>query len=213
MNDVASDYRVKLIDLFFAIVITIGLSRFFSEIILKETFKLYYSFYVPAFLDILFFIITFFWVVSYWVIYHVAIKDHPYILWRKFFVDVTGFSCMFIILNTSFLVSSSIYFPSFISLVIFWHFLVCLWHISDFGTKRSRDSIYDALHSHIFRIGVYVSILLSFLIIPSLLDHISAEIARYIIMIISFSSMFMLSFIKLKAYIRREEQDMEEKYK
>jgi hypothetical protein len=204
MNDVASDYRIKLIDLFFAIVITIGLSRFFSEVILKGAFKLYYSFYVPALLDILFFIITFFWVVSYWVIYHVAIKDHPYILWRKFYVDVIGFSCMFIILNTSFLASSGTYFPSFIS-------LVCLWHISDFGTKRSRDSIYDDLHSHIFRIGVYVSILLSFLIIPSLLDHISAEIVRYIIMIISFSSMFILSFIKLKAYIRRDEQDREEK--
>jgi len=194
------DYRIILIDIFFAIILTTGLQKFFDDVVVKEIYN------IQSLLTFLFFVVTFFWVVSYWVIYHIAIHHHPYFRWRKFYVDIVGFSFMFMILNLSILAPKSVYFPWFIFSIIFWHFIVCLWHLSDLGTRRSKDSIYADLYSHIFRIGVYVLILLSFLIISPLLNQMNKEIVLDVIMVISFLSMFILSSIRLKEYIKRDEK-------
>src|SRR5262249_37171160 len=73
---VEEDYRKLLIDIFFAVILTVGLDSFLSDFLIKDE-NMFFS-HVWALIDILFFISTFFWVVSHWVFYHELIKKYPY---------------------------------------------------------------------------------------------------------------------------------------
>jgi hypothetical protein len=247
--------RIELIDLFFAVIIGIGIGRnLIDEILLAKAYRVL-SFEIGPIFDILFFIVTFFWVVAYWAIYHKAIKSSGgYIGWGKFFVDLVGFAFMGIILNTSFIASDFLpeidegedfdsadgnadfaIFPWFISSIIFWHSLVCLWHLLDFKRNPYRllVDICDAISAHVARIMIFVVILVSFLVLEQTssvmsmsiadcydatqttfrsanLDHITQSpqcYASYVVMAAAVLSMFILTFRRLKDFIIDEKDE------
>src|SRR5919197_1081556 len=107
---IIADYRELLIDIFFAIVIAVGLDRFFREFLIIHLTELksfdlesiFQVFYTSIRFDMFFFFGAYFWVISHWVFYHELITKYPYYRWPKFFVDITLFSIMFIMVNISF---------------------------------------------------------------------------------------------------------------
>jgi hypothetical protein len=158
---ITGDYREILVDVFFAVIIAIGfegfIHRFFIEdVISKLDFfnltSLISVFSEPEILiDTLFFFVTFFWVISHWVFYHELIERYPYYNSWKFFVDITLFSVMFVIINISYLAYEEAITPLFILLVAIWYLFACFWHLSDIRLRP----IARYLGPHVKRLATY----------------------------------------------------------
>lgn len=164
MTIINEDHRKLLIDIFFAVIITIGLEKFLHTFLLGHLQKLS-SFDIPILLNtfsapaILFnmflFFAAYFWVISHWIFYHELIKKYPYYRCTKFLVDVAIFSIMFVIINISFSSYGNATFSLFILLIVIWYFFACLWHLSDRGLRPLR--LY--LVRHIERLATFIPLL------------------------------------------------------
>ena len=203
------DSRKLLIDTFFAIILTIGFENFLLHFGVTENFnKLTFS--KETFFSLLFFFSTYFWVISHWIFYHELIKRYPYRRWSKFFVDITLFSLMFVILNISFGVSNSIRsLYLFILLVSVWYLLACLWHMSD-KEFRSPKRYYVA---HLHRFCAYLS-LFAVLLYFSLLNPLSlysryGELIRDAIMIGTVIAIIAFNVTRLDKFILRKQTTSE----
>jgi hypothetical protein len=150
---IIADYRELLIDIFFAIIIAVGFDRFIRDFLLEHIQEISPPL---AILDISFFFAAYFWVITHWVSYHELITKYPYYRWRKFFVDISLFSTMFIIINISFLVDRYEISLLLVWLLIIWYSLACMWHVSDWKLRPLR--LYLELHS--LRIITFVILLL-----------------------------------------------------
>jgi hypothetical protein len=178
---IIADTRELLIDIFFAIIITVGMANFVEHFILgdifttlnpTDLFSLFKTFLLTGILiDALFFFAAYFLVISHWVFYHELIEKYPYYNWWKFFVDIALFSVMFLIINISYSVytiddnkeikPNSAITSLFILLLDIWYLLSCLWHLSD----RTIRPVTRYLYRHIKRIITY-TVLLALLYIP-----------------------------------------------
>jgi hypothetical protein len=153
---ISEDHRKTLIDIFFSVMISDAIGQFVSRFLLGDSSKPSFFFfldfinnYIQSYvninslpndspehwLDALFFAATFFWIICHWIFYHELIKKYPYYRWRKFFVDITLFVLMSIVLRISLFSSFNPVFTLFISLIAFWYFLAYLWHLSDKGLR------------------------------------------------------------------------------
>lgn len=150
---IIADYRELLIDIFFAIIIAVGFDRFIRDFLLEHIQEISSPLII---LDMSFFFASYFWVLTHWVSYHELITKYPYYRWRKFFVDISLFSIMFIIINISFLADRHEISLLLVWLLIIWYSLACLWHVSDRGLRPLR--LYLELHS--LRIITYVTLVL-----------------------------------------------------
>jgi len=176
-NHVTSeDHRRAFISsIFFAIILTDGLTKFVENYIKTDNFKgdlllnlhnfimNYINFDKSAqseLINILFFAVTFFWIVSHWIFYHQLITRYPYYRWRKFLVDIAVFSIMFVTLRLSLRASDPNIFSIFVLLVAVWYALCSLWHFSDRGLRPVRQYS-DFL---VIKSIVYFSILILFII-------------------------------------------------
>jgi hypothetical protein len=203
---IIADYRELLIDIFFAIVIAVGLDRFLREFLIIYLNKLSSFdlesiskvFSVPIRFDIFFFIAAYFWVISHWVFYHELVSKYPYYRWRKFFVDITLFSIMFIVVNISFGVDKSAITLLFVWLLIVWYLFACLWHLSDRGLRPLR--LYLKLHT--WRLITYIPLLLLLYHARSI-DQIS-HLYWYIIMIAVILAMILWSAHRLTRFLRKD---------
>lgn len=167
---VIADYRELLVDIFFAIIITIGFDGFLREFFIKNIRGIN-AFDIPSIINIFsdndkligisFFFVSYFWVISHWVFYHELIAKYPYYNQWKFFVDVTLFSIMFVLINISYETYNYKIAELFILLLAIWYFLACLWHLSDKGLRPLRRYT----HQHMYRMLTY-SILLVLLYDP-----------------------------------------------
>lgn len=171
---IIADTRELLIDIFFAIIIAVGFENFVQHFILTEVlksssdlFSLTSKFLTTGILiDTLFFFGSYFWVISHWVFYHELIEKYPYYNWWKFFVDISLFSIMFLIVNISYSVYSTNEINNaiaslFILLLTIWYLLSCLWHLAD----RKLRPVRRYLHRHIKRIVTY-AVLFVLLYVP-----------------------------------------------
>jgi hypothetical protein len=171
---IIADTRELLIDIFFAIIIAVGFENFVQHFILTEVlksssdlFSLTSKFSTTGILiDTLFFFASYFWVISHWVFYHDLIEKYPYYNWWKFFVDISLFSIMFLIVNISYSVYSTNQINNaiaslFILLLAIWYLLSCLWHLAD----RKLRPLRRYLHRHIKRIVTY-AVLFVLLYVP-----------------------------------------------
>jgi hypothetical protein len=171
---IIADTRELLIDIFFAIIIAVGFENFVQHFILTEVlkpssdlFSITGKFLTTGILiDTLFFFASYFWVISHWVFYHELIEKYPYYNWWKFFVDISLFSIMFLIVNISYSVYSTNEINNaiaslFILLLAIWYLLSCLWHLAD----RKLRPVRTYLHRHIKRIVTY-AVLFVLLYVP-----------------------------------------------
>jgi hypothetical protein len=158
------DHRKLLIDIFFAVIITIGFDKFLHDFLIPhieylDSFdfpSLFGVLSVPPFIfNMLFFFVTYFWVISHWIFYHELIKKYPYYRCGKFLADVAIFSIMFVIINISFLAYDNAILPLFILLIAIWYLLACLWHLSDKGLRP----LHRYLDPHILRLATFVFLL------------------------------------------------------
>ena len=157
----SDDHRKLLIDIFFAVIITIGFEKFLHTFLLPNIDKLD-SFDIPTLLsafsapplifNMFFFFVAYFWVISHWIFYHELIKKYPYYRCGKFLVDVAIFSIMFVIINLSFLAYDDTILPLFILLIAIWYLFACMWHLSDSGLRPLRRY----LDQHIARLLTFV---------------------------------------------------------
>ena len=141
---IIADYRELLVDIFFAIIITIGFDGFLHEFFI-DNIKGLNTFDIPSIINFLsvndkligisFFFVAYFWVISHWVFYHELIAKYPYYNQWKFFVDVTLFSIMFILINISYEAYNYKIAELFVLLLAIWYFFACLWHLSDKGLR------------------------------------------------------------------------------
>jgi hypothetical protein len=161
---IIADYRELLVDIFFAIIITVGFEKFLHVFFLENIFKINSSelmsvveiFSDPAVaFNTLFFFATYFWVISHWVFYHELIRKYPYFNHKKFFVDITLFSLLFVIINMSFSVYNGTNASLFVFLLIIWYSFACLWHLSDKGLRPLKWNIID----HSKRVFSYCTLL------------------------------------------------------
>ena len=183
---IIGDYRELLIDIFFAIVIAVGLDRFLREFLLERfgelnsidfgsISKVFFDHpmnsQTPFIFDFLFFFAIYFWVISHWVVYHELLTKYPYYRWRKFFVDIALFTIMFVIVNISFTVAeNNVTTLLLVWLLILWYSLACLWHLFE----RDLHPIRRHLLLHMGRLITYI--LLVVLLYNSLLaDQISYQ--------------------------------------
>jgi hypothetical protein len=173
---VIADYRELLIDIFFAIIITIGLEKFLYEFLFKIFFKdahnlsptdlpLLTNFDLPSLIHVFsvpqvlfgtfFFFAAFFWVIAHWVFYHELIKKYPYYNTWKFFVDIALFSIMFVAVNISYWAFDNKITPLFVLLATVWYFFACLWHVSDNKLRPIRRYVVP----HMKRLAMYAALL------------------------------------------------------
>ena len=141
---IIADYRELLVDIFFAIIITIGFDGFLHKFFI-DNIKGLNTFDIPSIINFLsvndkligisFFFVAYFWVISHWVFYHELIAKYPYYNQWKFFVDVTLFSIMFILINISYEAYNNEIAELFVLLLAIWYFFACLWHLSDKGLR------------------------------------------------------------------------------
>jgi hypothetical protein len=170
---IIGDYREILVDIFFAIIITIGFDGFIHEFFLLdiispklESFDISillnrFSAEPSLLFNMFFFFAAYFWVISHWIFYHELIEKYPYYNSWKFFVDITLFSIMFVIINISYSAYDIRITPLFFLLVAIWYFFACLWHLSD----KILRPVKRYLGPHIKRVMTY-SILLVLLYDP-----------------------------------------------
>jgi hypothetical protein len=161
---VIADYRELLVDIFFAIIITIGFDGFLREFFIKSMHGLN-AFDIPSLINVFsvhdkligisFFLVAYFWVISHWVFYHELITRYPYYNQWKFFVDVTLFSIMFVLINISYEAYDYEIAGLFILLLAIWYFFACLWHLSDKGLRPLGRYIIP----HIYRMLTYIFLL------------------------------------------------------
>jgi hypothetical protein len=188
----SEDHRKTLMDLFFAVMLTDGLSNLVNKFILNDplstlsdiisngnqlqpVFQNLSSLIIPppvsnditlsylsyaATFNLLFFLVTFFWIICHWIFYHQLITKYPYYRWRKFFIDITLFSLMFIILHLSLTAYDRHIFPLFVLLIGIWYALSAVWHFADRGLRPYR-TYSDLL---VVKSVVYISILIIFVI-------------------------------------------------
>lgn len=213
------DHRKTLIDIFFAVIITVGWVGFITDFAkeplrsldFSDILKLHHG-NIPLVFNTLFFSAAFFWVISHWVFYHVLIREHPYNMWRKFFVDIVLFSLMAVIILTSFLIydkkpnltnSPNLTNPKFSLFIIsiaIWHGLACLWHLSDISVRSIRKD----LKNHFVRSIIYLAIFLFFLIMTSFLGFSNNEWFRHAIMIVIILLMISFNAERLYNFIGRK---------
>ena len=149
---IIADYRELLIDIFFAIIIAVGLDGFVRDFLVDSLNELSKT---SITLDILFFFAAYFWVISHWVSYHELITKYPYYRWSKFFVDIALFSVMFIIVNISYSAEHYDILLLLVWLLVLWYTFACMWHLSDKGLRPLK--LY--LVRHILRISTYAILL------------------------------------------------------
>jgi hypothetical protein len=161
---IIADYRELLVDIFFAIIITVGFEKFLHVFFLENIFKINSSgimsvmdiFSDPAIgFNTLFFFATYFWVISHWVFYHKLIEKYPYYNYKKFFVDITLFSLLFVIINISFSAYNGINAKLFVFLLVIWYSFASLWHLSDIGLRPLKHDI----NGHLERVLCYCILL------------------------------------------------------
>lgn len=201
------DHRKLLIDIFFAVIITIGFEKFLHTFLLPHIDKLD-SFDIPTLLNtfsapplifnMFFFFVAYFWVISHWIFYHELIKKYPYYRCGKFLVDVAIFSIMFVIINISFSAYEIAILPLFILLIAIWYLFACLWHLSDRGLRP----LHTYLKPHVERLATYVPLLVlaydPFSLSPTY------EWYRYIIMSSVIVAMIVWNVYRLKKYLDRD---------
>ncbi len=182
---IIADTRELLVDIFFGVIIAVGFGNFVENFILNGILlklkpadllspsNIFFSYGIL--IDTLFFIATYFWVISHWVFYHELIEKYPYYNWWKFFVDITLFSIMFLLINISYSVFivnednkyeiNNAITSLFILLLAIWYFLSSLWHLAD----RKLRPVNRYLYRHAKRIVTY-SVLFVLLYVPLLTD-------------------------------------------
>lgn len=204
---VIADYRELLIDIFFAIIITVGLEKFLYDFLLTnlhklssfDTSSLISIFAVPeTSINTFLFFAAYFWVISHWVFYHELIKKYPYYNQRKFFVDVTLFSIMFVVISISYSAYDIEISQLFILLVVVWYFFACLWHVAD---KELRP-VGRYVRQHIMRLVTYVALLL-LLCSPFSVYHI-IPLYRAGVMGAMIIAMIAWNVIRLSKYLSRD---------
>jgi hypothetical protein len=205
---IIGDYREILVDIFFAIIITIGFEGFIHRFFIGDVMSQLNSFDITSLInvfsapeiliDTLFFFATFFWVISHWVFYHELIDRYPYYNSWKFFVDITLFSIMFVIINISYLADDKAITPLFILLVAIWYFFSCFWHLSD----KTLRPVARYLKPHIKRLATY-SGLLVLLYDPLSMSQITPWY-RYGIMVAMIVAMITWNIHRLSRFIGRD---------
>jgi hypothetical protein len=201
------DHRRFFIDLFYAVIITVGLERFYYDFLLKESshlqsviFREVFSLHIVnvyAIFNTFLFISAFVWIVTHWVVFHELIKKNPYRNWSKFFVDVILFFVMFLVINTSYMAYSNEIFPWFIITLISWHVIVCFWHL----TEKSNRPIWEDLKTHIIRAVLYITIYCSYLnykYFPILID---SEFNRNVIVFCAGVTIIILNLKRLTHFL------------
>jgi hypothetical protein len=199
------DHRKLLIDIFFAVIITIVFEKFLDHFFVPNIVKLdsfdiptlLSTFSAPLILNMLFFFVVYFWVISHWIFYHELIKKYPYYRCGKFLVDVAIFSIMFVIISISILAYDNAILPLFIFLIIIWYLFACLWHLSDIGLRPLRR--YLKSHAYILATSVPLLVLAYD---PFTLDF-SFEWYRYTITSSVIVAMIVWSVHRLKKYLDR----------
>lgn len=155
--------QVRLIDVYFGIIIAIGLERFARFLFtnsIETTFE-----DINFALNIIFFFSAFFFLISDWISYHIYAKNHEYESWRRFGLDVIIVSVMFFILFTSLSgFTNSVYF---ITSLLAWYSLICGWWINRYLTNKPDrcDSKKNILLNGIM-ISLLLGILLTIVFIP-----------------------------------------------
>jgi hypothetical protein len=203
----SEDHRKLLIDIFFAVIITIGFEKFLHTFLLPNIDKLE-SFDIPTLLstfsapplifNLFFFFVTYFWVISHWIFSHELIKKYPYYRCGKFLVDVTIFSIMFVIINISFLAYNNAILPLFILLIVIWYLFACFWHLSDRGLRPLQRY----LTFHLLRLATFVPLLV-LAYDPFSVGH-TYDWYRYIIMSSVIVAMIVWNVHRLKKYLDRD---------
>lgn len=207
---IIGDHREILIDIFFAVIIAIGFESFIREFFkpsILHQFHQLSSFDLTSLikvfsaheilLDTLFFLATLFWVISHWVFYHELIERYPYYNWPKFYVDISLFSLMFVIINISYLAYDKAVTPLFILLIDIWYLFACLWHLSD----RKLRPIARYLKRHIWRLVTY-SGLLVLIYDPISIEQI-APWYRDIIMVGTILAMMIWNIHRVSRFVKR----------
>jgi hypothetical protein len=207
---IIADYRELLIDIFFAIIITIGLERFLYDFLFTNLYRLV-SFDVPSLanlfsvsetlVDTFFFFAAYFWVISHWIFYHELIKKYPYYNPWKFFVDITLFSIMFVIINASYSAYNIEITPLFVFLVVIWYFFACLWHVSD----RNLRPIGRYVYPHIARLLTFAGILI-LLYDPLSLNHVIPSYQEYI-MVVMIMAMIAWNVYRLSKFMKVDSRE------
>jgi hypothetical protein len=215
MTVISEDHRKLLIDIFFAVIITIGLEKFLHTFLLGhihtlnsfDISTLLNTFSAPEILfNMFFFFAAYFWVISHWVFYHELIKKYPYYRCGKFLVDVAIFSIMFVIINISFSAYNNAILSLFILLIAIWYFFACLWHLSDKGLRP----LHRYLSGHIERLATYLTLLaLSYDPFSISQDH---DWYRYVIMSSVIIAMIVWNVHRLNRYIDRDIREYNSDY-
>jgi hypothetical protein len=213
---IIADYRELLVDIFFAIIITVGFEKFLHVFFLENIFKIN-SFELMSVVDIfsdpavafntLVFFATYFWVISHWVFYHELIEKYPYYNYKKFFVDIALFSLLFVIINMSFSAYNGINANLFVFLLVTWYSIATLWHLSDRGLRPLKAYIIP----HLERILCY-SILLALLYDPLSLEE-AIPWYRHFVMICVIVAMISWNVFRLTEFLRRDIREYTCNYK
>jgi hypothetical protein len=204
---IIADYKELLVDIFFAIIITIGFEKFLHVFFLQNIFKIT-SFDLMSVVEIfsdpsvmfntLFFCATYFWVISHWVFYHELIQKYPYYNYKKFFVDITLFSLLFVIINISFSAYNGVNANLFVFLLVIWYSFASLWHLSDRGLRPLRRFIVP----HLERVLGYC-ILLALLYDPLSLEE-AIPWYRHGVMICVIVAMISWNVYRLTKFLSRD---------
>lgn len=204
---VIADYRELLIDIFFAIIITIGFEKFLYGFFLDNIFRIN-SFNIVSLIDIfsepnvvfntLFFFATYFWIISHWVFYHELIKKYPYYNYSKFFIDIALFSILFVIINISYSAYNGAITYLFISLLGIWYSFACLWHLSDIALRP----IGRYVTPHLKRVLAYC-IFLALLYDPLSLGEVTPWY-RYCIILSVIATMISWNIHRLSKFVKRD---------
>jgi hypothetical protein len=149
--------------------------------------------------NLIFFAVTFFWVISHWIFYHELIRKYPYYRWRKFAVDITIFSLMFIILHLSLSAHDTQIFLLFVIFIALWHATASLWHIADKGLRPIKCDI----KWHIVISVVYLVIFLVSLTFskPQLINQNIVLMSSVILLMLA------SNVVRLSKFIAKKEKD------
>ena len=223
---IPQDKQVALIDIYFAIIITVGLDHFINDFLFNDHLKqldLFHAlnlFYNPQTLfNILFFVSVYVWLILHWIIYHKLINIRPYEgSPPKFLIDIAMFSIIFLILGLSFYVYSGLTFCIFVLFFAILHVLGFAWFSLPSASKKgqysedaeSKNKSLDRhdRSMHIICLVVYTIWLISFVLTTLLTNAVEKSTIRYAIMVTVILTIFGFSIGRSIVY-RKEQEEIE----
>ena len=128
------DKQISLIDIYFAVIITVGLDRFINDFLKDQNIQRWTFSHIwnilqfhdkinhfPIVLNMALFSSVYLWIVLHWVIYHKLIDFYPYERKIQFLCDIAFFSTVFLILSFSYSANGDVIFSLFVLLFVVLH--------------------------------------------------------------------------------------------